>query len=416
MKRFVLAAIIMAAVPVAAHVYDGGAGGGGGGGGGPPDPSVNIDLNDDVYLRMGDDQDMQCGWSDTVSGFACLDAIGYTSVTIGGGVSGTPTLGSIGIGNLLYSGGDPGFASTSIGFAVDSDGVAAISIGYITNADGDYSVALGTDSAAGSGDYSVAIGGGITGAGDAYAIGIGYGANANNDYSVAIGEDSGVTGLYGVAIGRDSNVVGQAGVAVGYLANQSSGDYGVCIGRQANVSATDAIAIGREAGGVNDYSAAIGYQATTTRANQMMLGTTAQPLNIVTHGSHAQDGPVKTGLTSGVNTPVFSISVPSNSSVGGHIFWECHADDGTDFQTTTGSYHFSAINKAGTETCQISAMGSTSLAASTGSVASFNTFTSGAAANTCEFQMQPSVSGITPTTLEGRWWVRTDKDVTVTPL
>lgn len=58
-------------------------------------------------------------------------------------------------------------------------------------------------------------------------------------------------------------------------------------------------------------------------------------------------------LTGGVATAVFNLNIPSNSATGGIIDYTVDADDGTDFQSRSGTVHVSGVNKVGTETCAV---------------------------------------------------------------
>jgi hypothetical protein len=56
-------------------------------------------------------------------------------------------------------------------------------------------------------------------------------------------------------------------------------------------------------------------------------------------------------LTETTETSVVQIPVASGAGVGGQLQFTVFASDGTDHQTLAGSVYFSAVNKAGTETC-----------------------------------------------------------------
>jgi hypothetical protein len=60
------------------------------------------------------------------------------------------------------------------------------------------------------------------------------------------------------------------------------------------------------------------------------------------------------------NTPIniLSITIASNSAVGGVIHYAIEVTDGTDFQSETGSVYYSAVNKAGTVTVTINEVNS----------------------------------------------------------
>lgn len=85
------------------------------------------------------------------------------------------------------------------------------------------------------------------------------------------------------------------------------------------------------------------------------LGTSAlkwQELQL----SRSIQGSKTKALTEGSPTTVATVAVPQTAGsnfAAGEVRYTVYASDGTDTQTLNGSAFFSAVNKAGTETCQL---------------------------------------------------------------
>jgi hypothetical protein len=76
-------------------------------------------------------------------------------------------------------------------------------------------------------------------------------------------------------------------------------------------------------------------------------------------------------LTEGAATTVATVAVPQTAGsnfAAGEVLYTVYATDGTDTQTLNGSAFFSAVNKAGTEACQITDDQIGTEAASTGTL------------------------------------------------
>lgn len=74
------------------------------------------------------------------------------------------------------------------------------------------------------------------------------------------------------------------------------------------------------------------------------------------HVSRATLGSKTKALTEGAATTVATVAVPQTAGANfaaGEVRYTVYASDGTDTQTLNGSAFFSAVNKAGTETCQL---------------------------------------------------------------
>jgi hypothetical protein len=106
-------------------------------------------------------------------------------------------------------------------------------------------------------------------------------------------------------------------------------------------------------------------------------------------------------LTESSATAFVQVAVASGSYTGGCIHYTIHADDGTNFQSISGTIHFSMVNKAGTETATVttpSAATETPTATSSGTLSvSFDTDTS--PTNAVNIRAN-AVSSLTQTTLK----------------
>lgn len=58
-------------------------------------------------------------------------------------------------------------------------------------------------------------------------------------------------------------------------------------------------------------------------------------------------------LTEGAATTFVQVPVAASAVTGGRVEWTVEANDGVDFQARTGSFYYSAVNKANTETCDV---------------------------------------------------------------
>lgn len=107
-------------------------------------------------------------------------------------------------------------------------------------------------------------------------------------------------------------------------------------------------------------------------------------------------------LTESSATTFATISVAASKSVGGECVIVVNADNGTEFQSTTTRFCFSAVNKAGTVTAAIDTV-STATAVSSGTLA--NTITAVANGNNVDLKCS-SVSSLTQSTLNATWVIQ----------
>ena len=175
------------------------------------------------------------------------------------------------------------------GVAAGADGGIAIGrVANIVGGDSDRGIALGDNARVGVGGAFGAPGpdniaiGTTARAGDVATIAIGKNAVSNNDGSIAIGANSGgfnggsteQMGGHAISIGIRSRATGGDGVAMGHFAKAQS-FASTALGSFASVEADFGTALGRDASVLSGHtnSTAVGAGATTSRANQVMLGT-----------------------------------------------------------------------------------------------------------------------------------------------
>jgi hypothetical protein len=115
-------------------------------------------------------------------------------------------------------------------------------------------------------------------------------------------------------------------------------------------------------------------------------------------------------LTSATATDVAQVAIPTGVAqvTGFTVDWTVVADDGTDFQSRRGSTYVAAVNKAGTETCVVSDVGTSAFAESAGaSTLSVTTACDTSPAQAVDFTINAD-SSLTETTLEVYFTLRKD--------
>lgn len=145
------------------------------------------------------------------------------------------------------------------------------------------------------------------------------------------------------------------------------------------------------------------------------IGSTSVPfqalyLERLTQGSYTR------ALTEGAATELFSLAVAQtagSNQADALVHWSVYATDGTDTQLRRGSTYLAAVNKAGTETCGVSDVGTTAVAVSAGTL----TCTSSCITGLSDV-VQPALSctsSLTQTTLAVYWRLDGMAVRTVTP-
>ena len=94
-----------------------------------------------------------------------------------------------------------------------------------------------------------------------YTLQLGQSALAQAQAATAVGYSASAQGISSSAIGTGSGAMGNSGTAIGALSYAGTANYSTALGAEASVGDTHA------------NSTAVGYGATTTAANQIMLGS-----------------------------------------------------------------------------------------------------------------------------------------------
>jgi hypothetical protein len=290
--------------------------------------------------------------------------------------------------NYLFSLATPGSSNAKKAFGVTSRGSLAFEI-----------TATGAPSSPGAGAGGERYGSGSVAAG-ASGHAFGNGASAAGTSSNAFGGSATVsTGTGGIAIGNLSQS-GNLSIALGYQANASGGDRRIAIGRNAAVSHNDSLTIGAD--------------GITLAANQAVIGSATSPYTNVyfgngpasttPQGATLQSTPGFSNNTNGTklslaggaatgnavpgsialqtsvvgssggttqtlidryyvngarktltdaSTNLFEVALPTLKGCMGEISYEIFATDGTDVQVRRGVVQYSAVNKAGAYTSEI---------------------------------------------------------------
>lgn len=283
----------------------------------------------------------------------------------------------------------------------------AVGLGYNVSVGSNDSVLIGSGAATGNTagvGKNVAIGKSAQALGSG-AIGIGESATGSTSSSIAIGQSALASGNSGpVCIGASclaSNSTGS--VVIGNSASANSTTANILIGGGAASTASNQMVLGGTTSSIT--TAYVGSGVTSTAASAVTFGTTGgsgsdnagakftlQP-GVGTGTAASGDFYVRTGvpratgstaqsptvrqsirakqttLTESSATSVVTIPVAASKVVGGKLIYTVSANDGTDFQSTTGEVIFSAVDKAGTVTTAITASAETS-AASAGTLTS----------------------------------------------
>ena len=105
-------------------------------------------------------------------------------------------------------------------------------------------------------------------------------------------------------------------------------------------------------------------------------------------GLYSIQGSYSKTLTDAAAAASFTrIAVTSNSYEGGELLWVATSTDATDYRALTGRTRFSAVNKAGAETCDIAAAGTDLLESSNGNALACTWTCANVAADTIDLQV-----------------------------
>ena len=152
------------------------------------------------------------------------------------------------------------------------------------------------------------------------------GINVNNDQTMGLGTSGGTSGLEFDTANTPDTILFKVG------------------------SASNAVLIEEIADAGTDFAHA---QQThpTVFVHSANTSPTTQYLGISAHGTQTE---LFKALTAAAATSIVQIPVAAGTGTGGVVHYTVYATDGTDMQTRTGFVRFTAVNKAGTETCGMS--------------------------------------------------------------
>jgi autotransporter adhesin len=175
-----------------------------------------------------------------------------------------------------------------IGWSADATASYAVAIGggfsNGAQASGDSSVAVGRDASA-SATGAVAIGYGASSSGTSNSsVAVGTGSTASSEGSVALGDSAWAHNFFATALGADSNAGGDNGTAVG-TSTSATGTNSTAVGTSTQAHNSGSTALGAAAHANHDHATAIGAGAIAGQDNQIMLGTTADFVEIPGAGS-----------------------------------------------------------------------------------------------------------------------------------
>jgi hypothetical protein len=282
-------------------------------------------------------QTVAIGSSSSASATNCV-AIGYNTSA--------SNTGSICIGASSTSSSSNTIA---IGSTTTASGGSCIAIGSSSTASSTSGIAIGVSSSATGGTGTTVIG--VSAVGVNRATAVGYTATANVDASTAIGYGTQATATSAIAVGHAANCSG-AGIAIGSSAVSSAGGGagGIAIGSSAQANAGgNNIAIGGSTVAGHNYAICLGFGATSTAANQMMIGSTTGPTNSMVFVSGGTTtisvaAPVQAaGSTAGRN-----IALSASNAIGG---------SSTQNAAAGGAVTITAGNAARTDTNSGAALG-----------------------------------------------------------
>jgi len=135
------------------------------------------------------------------------------------------------------------------------------------------------------------------------------------------------------------------------------------------------------------------------------------------HISRSIQGSKSKALTESSATSFTRVAVPQTAGANhaaGKVIYEVYATDGTDSQSLVGEVYFSAVNKAGTETCSIGLVGTEILAVSAVSTLTCTHTCASAAADTVDISSN-CVSSLAQTTFTIQSRLDMPQPNTVTP-
>jgi hypothetical protein len=254
--------------------------------------------------------------------------VGFSSLAVGTGTSGGPT--------IAFAGGSSTGGNSLAGFGGDAIGEDSVALSPLSTTLGYGASALGWGSA-GDGNYSLAIGASSY-AGGTFTTAIGHGATATQTGGIAIGTAT-ASGTASTAVGIGATASGNNGTAIGDGAN-ASGNEAVASGPEATASGVFAIASGAFATGSGAYSVASGYQSDATGEFSEASGpdSTAKAILAVASGA----------LSTASGTDSTALAYESTASGNNSVAAGYQSTAGSYAEFVTGQYNQAAAVQSGT--------------------------------------------------------------------
>lgn len=278
--------------------------------------------------------------------------------------------------------------------------------------------------------HAIYLAAGFTGAADTAALLVNNAAAGTTDSLIGFGYNSGVFGQ-SVPTTTGSNV---GTVGMGQGGNKSVGLLGLAITAKDSATNIGVIGFARNSGSspieVGGYFGL--HTNNPTFASAALVADNSNSTVPIFRGRDAetdvwtiQDGghvyakmSTKT-LTEATATAFVRISIAQGTSVAGKVKYQIQANDATDFQSRSGELHFTAVNKAGTETVTLSTPGAETevFAESAGGSTLTNTFDTVTGTDTFDIRAN-ATSSLTQTTLRINYTLDlwSHSVTTVTPL
>lgn len=327
------------------------------------------------------------------------------------GAASTSSTSSSTLVGFLAGGNNPGSGLVAVGITtggITSTG-SGVAIGNDANVgNGASQTAVGpTASTLGSSSNSTALGSSALASGTYGAIAIGANNTATQSGAMALGYSADATHLYSIAFGYNATTTAANQLMVGNSDASFGGSSGItdiCFGNgDAATSAASPTIRATSGSGSNNAGGSLtlaggkgtGTAAGGTYKSQTSVkgssGTTLQSL------TDRHTVPAKyVDITDGAATTFGNLALTTSGTIaGGIIVYTVEANDGTDYQSLTGTAPYSVVNKAGTLTYVLGTDVQSS-ACSTGTLA--GTLGLSASGTTLRFQMN-AVSSLTETVL-----------------
>jgi len=338
----------------------------------------------------------------TASGSALLP-VQFTAKGTANGVQMTTAGAFTAIGTGLLASPGAGGSSEHYGIGSTSAGASSTVVGNGTTSAGTSTVVLGQGSSS-VGNSTVVVGQGAS-ASSVDCVVVGQGASCIGSDSVIIGKGSTAVGS-NIILGTNGTIPGAANnTAIIGTTNTQILDMYVGGGVQGVSPLSSTIHSTNITSGTTNTSAGnLTLQSGLSTGNavptRVEIKSTVPGASGTTQQSVVKRVSVnatKGGLTSGAATSLFDITLNTLQMAGGTVLYCIDSTDGADMQNSCGEVSYSAVNKGGVFTTQVTSPAVNSTAASAGALTAVFSLLNGA--NKVTLQVTPTATVIVPTTL-----------------